>query len=278
MAFKELLVHLDTSRYCPARLALAESLTRRFEAHLSGLYVVPPATLSPFLADQFPPKLIEEADARLAQRRDRVETMFKSAVMGLGAKATWLEAEGDEVEAVSRAACYADLLVMGQTPPKDAVPGIPSDFPERVLLSSGRPGLLVPYAGTFKSVGERVLVAWNESPQSARAVAAALPFLAAARHIEVLGIATATEEDEAMRDSAIALVRYLARHGIKAEPHHIVATDIGVGDMLLSRAADEAADLVVMGVYGHSRLRELVLGGVSRDFLARMTVPLFMMH
>ena len=278
MAYKDLLVHLDTSRYCKARLTLAESLARRFDAHLTGIYVMPPPVLSPLLADQFPPKVLEEADAQLAQKRDRVQAEFVSAVKALGAKSTWIEGEVDEVEVVSRAARHADLLLMGQTPPRDSVPGIPSDFPERVLMGSGRPALLVPYAGSFKSVGERVLIAWNASPQSARAVAAALPFLAAARHIEVLAIATDKEDDEALRQSAVATVQHLSRHGIKAEAHHIIATDIGAGDMLLSRAADEAADLVVMGVYGHSRLRELVLGGVSRDLLQRMTVPLFMVH
>ncbi|HUI16247.1 MAG TPA: universal stress protein [Alphaproteobacteria bacterium] len=278
MAFKDLLVHLDTSPYCKVRLALAETLARRFDAHLTGLYVMPPATLSPLLADQFPPKLLEEADAQVGQRRDKVEALFKSAVKALGAKAAWLEAEGDEAELVARTARHADLAILGQTPPKDAVPGIPSDFPERVVMGSGRPALLVPYAGRFKTLGERVLIAWNSSPQSARALGAALPFLAAARHIEVLSIAASQDEDDDMRDSGAAVVQYLSRHKIQAEAHHLIATDIGVGDMLLSRAADEAADLIVTGVYGHSRLRELVLGGVSRDLLARMTVPLLTAH
>ena len=278
MAFKDLLVHLDISPYCKTRLALAETLARRFDAQLTGLYVMPPATLSPLLADQFPPKLLEEADAQVGQQRDNVEALFKSAAKALGAKAAWLEAEGDAVELVARAARHADLAILGQTPPKDAARGIAPDFAERVIMGSGRPALLVPYAGRFKTLGERVLIAWNSSPHSARALGAALPFLAAARHVEVFAIAASKDEDDDMRDSRAAVVRHLSRHKIKADAHHLIATDIGVGDMLLSRAADEAADLIVMGVYGHSRLRELVLGGVSRDLLARMTVPLFMAH
>ncbi|MGO8865374.1 MAG: universal stress protein [Alphaproteobacteria bacterium] len=278
MSYKDLLVHVDASPQCKARLAVAANLARRFDAHLTGLYVLPPVTLSPLLADQFPPKVLEEADAQVGQERDTAKALFTSAVKGLGSKTEWLESEGDAVELVSREARHADLTILGQIPPTQRAPGIAIDFPERVVIGAGRPAFLVPYAGRFASFGERVLVAWNGSPQSARAVGDALPFLASAGRVEVLSIDASKNEDSEMRASGVAIARHLLRHHVKAEPHHLVAGEVGIGDMLLSRAADEAADLIVMGVYGHSRLRELVLGGVSRDIFQRMTVPVLMAH
>jgi len=278
MSYKDLLVHVDASPRCKARLAVAATLARRFDAHLTGLYVLPPVTLSPLLADQFPPKVLEEADAQVGQERDTAKALFTSAVKGLASKTEWLESEGDAVELVSREARHADLTILGQVPPTQRAPGIATDFPERVVIGAGRPALLVPYAGRFGSFGERVLVAWNGSPQAARAVGDALPFLASAGRVEVLSIDASKNEDSEMRASGMAIARHLLRHHVKAEAHHLVAGEVGIGDMLLSRAADEAADLIVMGVYGHSRLRELVLGGVSRDIFQRMTVPVLMAH
>lgn len=278
MSYKDLLVHVDASRHAKTRLGLAAALARRFDAHVSGLYVMPPVTLSPLLADQFPPKLLEEADAKVAQQRDGAKALFEAALASRGGNAEWREVEGDAVELAARAARHADLTILGQAAPDEEAPGITPDFPERVAMEAGRPVLVIPYAGSFETLGERVLVAWNDSPQAARAVAAALPLLAGAARIELLSITSAGHEGEEIAASGAALARHLERHGIKAEPHHLASGDIGIADLLLSRAADEAADLIVMGVYGHSRLRELVLGGVSRDIFQRMTVPVLMAH
>ena len=136
-------------------------------------------------------------------------------------------------------------------------------------------GLLVPYAGTFANVGGRVLVAWNGSAQAARAVNDALPFLQSAERVVVVMVNPARGD----RTEGTDIARHLARHGIAAEITDIVTDRNGnVGNVLLSRATDEAADLIVIGAYGHSRLRELVLGGVSRALLGHMTVPVLMAH
>jgi nucleotide-binding universal stress UspA family protein len=278
MSYKDLLVHVDSSPYGKARLALAVTLARRFNAHLTGLYVMPPAKLSPLLADQYPPGELDEADAQVAQPRDRAEALFAAAVKGLASSSEFFEVEGDAVELMSQAARQADLTVLSQAPPKEASAGFGADFPERVVIASGRPALLVPYAGKFETLGERVLVAWNGSPQAARALGDALPLLAGAGRVEVLSVGATESKGSELSASAAAIALHLSRHDIKAETHHLVAGKIGIGDLLLSRAADEAADLIVMGIYGHSRLRELVLGGVSRDIFQRMTVPVLMAH
>ncbi|HEY6335871.1 MAG TPA: universal stress protein, partial [Alphaproteobacteria bacterium] len=152
--------------------------------------------------------------------------------------------------------------------------GVSFDLPEQVAMASGRPALVIPYAWDPRDFGEQVLVAWNASPQAARAVNDALPFLVEAKRVVVLTI----NHKSAAEVPSTGIVRHLKRHGVAAESHPVVADDIKTSDMVLSRAADEGASLIVMGVYGHSRLRELVLGGVSREMFQRMTVPIFVSH
>lgn len=278
MSYKDLLVHVDPSKQCAARLAVAAALARRFGASLTGFYATPPVGVSPFMSDQFPPGLLEEADARTAQARDVAEAGFEAATARLEPKAAWLEATGDAAELLMLEARLADLVILGQPDPDEALPGIGSGLPEHVIMGSGRPALLVPYAGRFETLGERVLVAWNGSAQAARAVADALPLLARAKHVEVLAIGAEEGYPGTREAPGQDVARHLAKHGIKAEAHHLKAGDVAIGDLLLSRAAEQALDLIVMGVYGHSRVRELVLGGVSRLIFERMTVPIFMAH
>jgi nucleotide-binding universal stress UspA family protein len=270
MVYKDLLVHIDSSSHCAARLALAVTLARRFGAHLTGLHVMPTLAISPFIADQFPTAMLDEGHAKIAQLRDDARALFAAASQPLGSETEWRETRGDLVDVVRLAARNADLAILGQADP--SADG--ADLPAQVVLGSGRPALLVPYAATFANVGGRVLVAWNGSAQAARAVNDALPFLQSAERVIVV---TVNQGGNITGDADI--VRHLARHGVEAEIGDIVTDHHGsVGDLLLSRASDEAADLIVMGAYGHSRLRELVLGGVSRALLAHMTVPVLMAH
>ncbi len=274
MAYKDLLVHVDSSSHCAARLALAVTLARRFGAHLTGLHVMPTLALSPFIADQYPTTMLDEAHARIAQLRDDARASFAAASQPLGNEAEWREMRGDTVDAVRLAARSADLAILGQPDPHgdgaDAV-----DLPAQVVMGGGRPALIVPYAGTFADVGRRVMVAWNGSAQAARAVNDALPFLQGAERVVIVTVSPARGN----RADDTDIARHLARHGVATEIRDIVsAHDGSVGDILLSRATDESADLIVMGAYGHSRLRELVLGGVSRALLGHMTVPVLMAH
>jgi nucleotide-binding universal stress UspA family protein len=137
---------------------------------------------------------------------------------------------------------------------------------------------VVPYIGAATPPGKRVIVAWNGGREAARAVNDALPLLVAADQVDVVCVNPGRgEEDDADLPGA-DLCLHLARHGVKAEAQELVASDIEAGDLLLSRAADSGADLIVMGAYGHARWREVVLGGVTRQLLNQMTVPVFMSH
>jgi nucleotide-binding universal stress UspA family protein len=149
---------------------------------------------------------------------------------------------------------------------------------EAALIDSGRPVLAIPYAGNFESIGQRVLVGWNASREASRAVHDALPLLAKAESTCVFlanpkrGLAAHGEEPGA------DIARHLARHGLKVEVAKTVADDVADSALLLNHASDMGADLLVMGAYGHSRLREFILGGVTRSLLREMTVPVLLSH
>jgi nucleotide-binding universal stress UspA family protein len=170
----------------------------------------------------------------------------------------------------------ADLIVAGQTDPDwDLSPLM--DFPERLALESGRPVLVVPYIGRYANIGRNVVIAWKSGRESARATFDALPMLVAAEKVHILEVKQRADETTGLApDTTIAAS--LARHGIKPSVRTSIATDISVGDEILSRLADIGADLLVMGAYGHSRLREFVFGGVTRHISKHMTLPTLFSH
>jgi nucleotide-binding universal stress UspA family protein len=169
----------------------------------------------------------------------------------------------------------ADLIIAGQTDPDwDASRLL--DFPERLALEAGRPVLIIPYAGRYPRIGRNVVIAWKAGRESARAVFDALPLLQGAENVYILEIKGRSDENSLSPDTSIAAS--LARHGIKSTIRASVAPDISVGDEILSRLSDLDADLLVMGAYGHSRMREWVFGGTTRHIFRHMTVPTLFSH
>jgi nucleotide-binding universal stress UspA family protein len=171
---------------------------------------------------------------------------------------------------------YADLVVLGQAAAAEDNEGsLLPDLPDYVLLNCGRPVLLVPRTGRFPTIGKRVMVAWNGSVEAAKAVTAALPLLRGAEQVTltVLGNSADTLGESPGADIAL----YLARHGVNVEVlRRPEAAD--PGKAILSLAADFNVDLLVMGAYGHSRFREMMLGGATRTILATATLPVLMAH
>jgi nucleotide-binding universal stress UspA family protein len=143
-------------------------------------------------------------------------------------------------------------------------------------MSGERPVLIVPYIGAGRPPGGTVLLCWNDTREAARAATAALPLLKKAERTIVLIIDP--PEAEEPREAGADVAGWLARHGVKVTLQRDTAADTDVGGVILSRAADHDVDLIVMGIYGHSRLRERVLGGASRTLLSSMTVPLLVAH
>jgi nucleotide-binding universal stress UspA family protein len=186
----------------------------------------------------------------------------------------WRVAEGMTAEHVTAAARYADLVVLGQADPEGTGRGAALLLDDAIFYS-GRPVLVVPHAGDFADIGRRVLVGWKAGREASRALHDALPLMAGAEKVTVLSVNPGGPPDHL---PGAAIARHLARHGITAEAARADVAEVGDGDVLLNAAADLGADLLVAGAYGHSRLRELVLGGVTNTLLSRMTVPVLFSH
>ena len=286
---KTILVHVDEAAHCPQRLAVAEALARRFAAELIAAYVAPPLMLPIFMPHEIvDPGVIEIWERQRQADRAKAETHFAALKQRMPA-AVWRALDGeiegptvDIVRALATAARQADLVVVGQTVPDEGDRSRPGLVPEHLVLQTGRPVLVVPYAGHFASIGERVLVAWNNSRESARALHDALPLLRHAKAVTLVQLAepeVATEAGSQLEAELQGVVRLLERHGVKATAALMPGAKAAqAAELLLSRAADLDADLLVMGAYGHSRFRELVLGGATREILSSMTLPVLFAH
>src|SRR5690606_6276456 len=262
MTFKSILVHVDDDKNCATRLDLALKLATSFQAYLTGLHVVAPAYVPPYMAAELGTQIFETQRRLAMQLSVEAEDLFKKTVKKYEVQSEWRRDDGYPGEVVAVHARYSDLAVVGQNEPEKG-----NDIAETVVLDSGRPTLVVPYAGSFDRIGERVLVAWNAGREATRAIGDALPLLKRAKAVTVMAVnpagGSAAHGDVPGADISL----YLARHGVNAEATQVFAEDIDVGAMLLSRAADLGSDLLVMGAYGRSRLTELVLGGATRHIL-----------
>lgn len=278
MAFKTILVHMDDGKHCERRLAAAAALARVHAAHLVGVCVVARPYIPTYMAAEVSPELYEIQQKRARESADAVAARFRQTADRAGIAAEWRAVEGYAPAILTRHARYADLAVLGQfDPDEEQYEGL-AGLVEEVILAAGRPVLVIPYAGRFETLGERVLLAWNASREATRAANDALPILERARQVTVMNVDPQRRPAEDGDVPGADLALHLARHGVKAEASAAFGGDIDVGDVLLSRAADLSADLIVMGAYGRSRLRELVLGGASRHILGHMTVPVLMSH
>lgn len=302
MPIRDILLHYGPGDRCAERVEVAIALAKRHNAHLTAVFTLPDWTPLERLAaasggadpsgiEILPEEMVTEAEAAFGERAARA-----------GVPAEWRTMEGPPGESMVLSARHADLVVLGQADPDQ--PAIESEIQEEVVLGGGRPVLLVPYAGHFPEIGRRVLLAWNGSRESARALHDALPLLSAAEEVIVYGVNMESERHLPGADIA----EHLARHGLPVsaswvttgplsaavgpslrsvgdsgftqhgELLHAPSGRLSEGDALLDAVSDLSIDLVVMGAYGHSRLRELAFGGVTRQFFRAMTVPVLMSH
>lgn len=276
MGLKDLLVHVDNDPACSVRVDVAAVLAARHEAHLTGLHPMGWPRLPGYVELELPATFLDEQRRQLEGLARQAEQRFHEATRRRGIQGEWRVDMGDIIGITKLHARYADLTILGQGIDLKDAPYDLRFLPQELALGVGRPVLVVPRYGTFDTVGERVLVAWNGSREATRAVHDALPILKLATTVTVLSIDPERDTGERLPSADIAL--HLARHGVAAEGMSTLGLDISVGDLLLSRAADLGADLIVMGAYGHSRVREIVLGGATRTILQHMTVPVLMSH
>jgi nucleotide-binding universal stress UspA family protein len=278
MPLKDLVVYVDAKPASEHRVALAARLAARHGAHLAGVHSMWVREIPAATRDAPYHRVDRLLDAAAKERAATAERLFRAALARELATAEWRCSRVDSVRDGVVHARHADLAIVGQIDPDDHSLLVPQLSPEDLLLGGGRPVLVVPYAGRFAGVGERVLIAWNAGREAARAVNDALPFLTRAAAATVLTVnprAGATRHGEvAGADIAV----HLARHGVTVAVEQADAAGRAVADVVLDRAADWGADLIVMGGYGRARLREIVIGGTTQDMLARMRVPVLMSH
>lgn len=280
MPLKDLLVHVDTTETGRARVAYAMALAEAHGAHLAGVVFLPIGSL-PYagaleLKAPPPSEYFKALEGSAKSSLDEFTSLGEK--QGIPVETRLIEGAGVELpRRFAIHARHADLTIIGQPNGHNKSSDQLALF-EDLLFSTGRPLLLVPYAGAPTTPPQTAMVAWDGSATASRAVHDALPLLANAKSVVVF-VADAGKrgaDHGAEPGSDIAL--HLARHGVNAEVSRVSGSDIDIGNLMLSRAADFGADLIVMGGYHHSRLREYFLGGVTKTILEEMTVPVFMAH
>jgi nucleotide-binding universal stress UspA family protein len=279
VSYKSILVQVDHTKANTARVDAAIALALRHQAHLTGLYLTVEPSGASFARGYLPEEILAHAAAQaMALANERLAQFSAAAARNLVPFETRID-RGFDVEFADifgMHARYADLVVVGQDDPDD--PSMSRQLAEQLVLASGRPVLLIPYIGAGATMGERVVIGWDASREAARAVSDALPILERAVSVVVVTINPRQRDfgHGEMPGTDIAL--HLARHGVKVEVQRVETRDMDVGNALLSHLAGQSADLLVMGGYGHSRLREIVLGGATRTVLGDMTVPVLLSH
>jgi nucleotide-binding universal stress UspA family protein len=276
MSFSDILVFLDRSAHSAARLNLAAELAAAHDAGLIGLRVeVHPRIPAAILAEIPEPALNAQA-AAIAADTARIERAFWAAVDARGLRSEWWLGNGaGGVAEVCRLARYANLTVVGPRPADGDEELSGDDLLHDLVLTSGRPVLVVPDAPPPGPIGRRVLIAWNGTREASRAVADALPLLRKAEQVTVVAVQATHDHSE----TGIGEVcRHLLRNRIPAEAKVLHSDGHDAGSLLLARAAEEKCDLVVMGAYGRSRMREVILGGATRHVLRHTAIPVLMAH
>jgi nucleotide-binding universal stress UspA family protein len=270
MSYANILVSVDLGETAPGRIRLAAGLARRFEATLTGAAAekVPAPTLVHDIDDAA--RQEEENEARIRAALDGMRTLFDTGAEG-GIRTEWRHAFAGPVTHCVTLARAADLVVLGRHGADDAPPRLADVPPGPVLMEAGRPVLVVP-PDVDHLKGSRVVVAWKDGPGSRRAVSAAMPFLIGADQVHV-----ATVDREARREGGEDVAAHLARHGASVTTHFLRPAESD-GAEILRFARSQEADLIVMGAYGHSRLREWVFGGVTREVLHHSPVCCLMCH
>ncbi len=273
MPVKDILTIVDLGGKRPAASAAAE-LARQLDAHLTGLTLAYSPMIPGFGIGATPDVLNAQVREIWLEHAREADAAFQEIgrLAGIRCESVIVDALTDSYFAeLTRRSRLTDLVVIGQENP-DAPEPMRATLIETLLFEGGAPVLLVPYVGAGDAAFRRALIAWDGSATAARAIHAALPLLGVTESVTVLAIGKRPAEE------ASDLAIYLDRHGLKVELEQAPPTEVRVADVLLNTVADGGFDFVVMGAYGHSRTREYLFGGATRDILGEMTVPVLMAH
>ncbi len=280
MSLKNILVHIDENKTCAKRVDAAIALAHGFDAHLAAVMLVAEPHVPPALGVHIPADVLQrqrqDSAAEAAEVLEAVRRQGEKAGCAIEVRHEWVKLD-DFAAAFARQARHYDLSIVGQVDPDEGdVDG--ELIAEAAFMQSGRPALLIPYIGARTLPPKRALVAWDGSREAARAANDALPLLARTEKVTILVVDPGSLKGRVGDQPGADLAAHLARHGLTAEVVTAASGGLGAGDVIIGQATDIGADLVVMGGYGHSRLRELVLGGATQSMLDHMPVPALLSH
>jgi nucleotide-binding universal stress UspA family protein len=278
MGFKDILVHVDSTPASAVRLRLGISLARRFGARLCGLHVTPDPDVPPYFKPSAVARIAKLYRESAREAAVLAEAHFREAIKGLDVDAAWQSIEGDIAGVLAERARFSDLLVLGQYDTENPPTIAAFTTPEKVVVDAGTPILVVPTRGSFDDMGRHILVAWDGSRESARALRDAMPLLRAAERVSLLAIDPNRQGHMHPDANPAEVVAHLARHGVRANTTEVSFGEKNVTNILLVQAAQLRADLLIMGAYGHPRLLEFWLGGTTQDLLNRAPIPVLMSH
>lgn len=283
MPIKTILCYLPEIESAPELIRFSAAVSDRMEAHLVGLHLLPtmPPRLPMYGVGQvpIPQEVFKRREAELIKRAENIQTVFKESTSDCVVQPEWQNATveyedfGDYVVHQSR---FCDLTIVGSNTKDLLGPG--AQVPTRIAMESGRPVLIAPLFKKMVQPIKNIVVAWNNSREAARAVFDAVPFMKVAERVDVLEVRSSsilrTPSPASGEDVAVSL----ARHGVNAEVETVGNASGGIGAEILKRAGGGNYDLLVMGCYGHSRIREMIFGGATRAVLEELPVPVLMSH
>jgi nucleotide-binding universal stress UspA family protein len=279
MSVKTILVHVDDGASATSRVEVAARVASDVGARLIGAYLVPTTEITPSVAALIPKDVLAQRLEETGRAQNAAEATFRKAAAEAALAVEWRAPAGPPLEAALAHGRYCDLMVLGQPNADDVFSTFGNELLTAALLGLGRPILAVPYIGFKGAIGKRVLVATDCGREAVRAIGDAWFLVERARDVKILvGATDRSDRTSTFGQARERLAGWFGDHGLHADVERYDAEPGDRGEWLLSRAADFAADLIVMGGYGHPRTREIVLGGMTRTMLRTMTVPVLMSH
>lgn len=270
MSIKDILVYVDNDEACVQRLEIATGLCNFYEAHLSGLYVKQRISIPTYAGVYMPVEVYETNDKETAKLLEDASDQFDKSTTAAAINCDFRDYDGDVSYELGLASRYADLLIL----PQRIVDGFDLNpyyqIPD-ILMGASCPALLLPNAKSVTLPPERVLLAWDEGRESAKAFKAALPLLGSVKKIDVIVVSPP-------ENATVSIAQHLNRHGFEVEVHEAESSHSDVGNILLKQAQALDSQMMIMGAYGHSRLRELMLGGTTRHVIDHTSLPILFSH
>ncbi len=280
MSVKTILVALNEVDQCDKLIKTAAMLGQKHQAHIIGMFVIPAAEVYPAVGMELSTQVYAGHRQFYIDHSDEIKEKFDTEMQRQGVQSEWrmVDIKSSLVaDGVLHHAHQVDLIIAPQKQ-ENSSSGMETDFTERLIMESGRPVLVLPAFGDFPEIGTEVLIGWNGTKEAARAVFDAMPLMRDAKKVSIgwVNPDDDLEDGEILPGSELAVS--LARHDLNVTAKALPTDGLPVGDALLNQASESGANLLVMGAYGHSRIREFVFGGATRSILETMTVPVLMSH